>query len=81
MDVRGLQSAKLWDRFRVRVIVGGVCNSENMVLSDLGIDIGTQSLSELLASPQAKPFHADAFAAHIRAVGCAQEPQQASWNA
>ena len=39
MDVRGLQSAKLWDRFRVRVIVGGVCNSENMVLSDLGIDI------------------------------------------
>ncbi len=64
-----MQSAKLWDRFRVRIIVGGVCDSERMVLSELGVDIGAANLPELLQSTKSAPFNADAFGAHIRAVG------------
>ena len=62
------QRDKLWDKYRVKIVVGGVCDEHRMVLSDRGIDMDEAPLSELLQGPQSRAFDADAFSFHIRAV-------------
>ncbi len=80
--VPAAQSAKLWDRFRVRVIVSGVCDSHRMALSDTGFNLGAEGgLAAALQAPAAVSFNPDTFASHIRAVsglagrgGCGRIP-------